>query len=87
MRLNRPPALPFIFMTLLIDMLGVGVIIPLLPELVTELTGRLNLLLGTLSDRSGRRAGPAGQYAADGHHLHHDRARPLAHLAFRRACT
>lgn len=43
---NRKPALGFIFVTLLIDVIGFGIIIPVLPKLITELTG------GTLSDAS-----------------------------------
>lgn len=73
---SRSPGLPFIFVTLLIDMIGLGVVIPVGPQLVTQLTGdpllaarNLGLLiasfslaqllagpvLGTLSDRFGRR--------------------------------
>jgi DHA1 family tetracycline resistance protein-like MFS transporter len=44
--LNRRPALSFIFITLLIDVIGLGIIIPVLPDLILELTG------GTLSDAS-----------------------------------
>jgi MFS transporter, DHA1 family, tetracycline resistance protein len=40
------PALIFIFITLLIDVIGLGIIIPVLPDLIQELTG------GTLSDAS-----------------------------------
>ncbi|WP_407572688.1 MFS transporter [Deinococcus altitudinis] len=76
MNTPRSPGLPFIFVTLLIDMIGLGVVIPVGPQLVTQLTGNpllaarnLGLLiasfslmqllaapvLGTLSDRFGRR--------------------------------
>ena len=72
----RSPGLPFIFVTLLIDMIGLGVVIPVGPQLVTQLTGNPLLaarhlgvliasfslaqllaapVLGTLSDRFGRR--------------------------------
>lgn len=40
---KRPAALGFIFITLLIDITGIGIIIPVLPALITELIG------GTLS--------------------------------------
>lgn len=43
---NRKPAMIFIFITLLIDVIGFGIIIPVIPKLITELTG------GTLSDAS-----------------------------------
>jgi MFS transporter, DHA1 family, tetracycline resistance protein len=43
---NQRPALAFIFVTLLIDVIGLGIIIPVLPALIQELTG------GTLSDAS-----------------------------------
>ena len=36
---NRQPALIFVFVTLLIDILGFGIIIPVLPKLVASLTG------------------------------------------------
>ena len=42
----RKAALGFIFITLLLDVIGFGIIIPVLPKLITELTG------GTLSDAS-----------------------------------
>ncbi len=72
----RSPGLPFIFVTLLLDMIGLGVVIPVGPQLVTQLTGSPLLaahnlgfliavfslaqllaapVLGTLSDRLGRR--------------------------------
>ena len=43
---NRKPALGFIFATLLIDITGLGLIIPVFPKLIQELTG------GTLSEAS-----------------------------------
>jgi MFS transporter, DHA1 family, tetracycline resistance protein len=43
---NRRPALSFIFITLLIDVTGLGLIIPVSPNLIMELTG------GTASDAS-----------------------------------
>ena len=43
---KRKPAMIFIFVTLLIDVIGFGIIIPVIPKLITELTG------GTLSDAS-----------------------------------
>lgn len=36
---NRPAAVGFIFITLLIDVIGFGIIIPVLPKLITHLTG------------------------------------------------
>jgi MFS transporter, DHA1 family, tetracycline resistance protein len=36
---RRPPAFIFIFITVLLDMLAVGIVIPVLPKLVLELTG------------------------------------------------
>jgi DHA1 family tetracycline resistance protein-like MFS transporter len=36
---ERPPALGFIFVTLLIDVTGLGIIIPVMPKLISELTG------------------------------------------------
>lgn len=44
--MNRKPALSFIFLTLLIDIIGLGIIIPVLPALIQELTG------GSLADAS-----------------------------------
>jgi DHA1 family tetracycline resistance protein-like MFS transporter len=41
---RRVPALGFIVVTLLIDVMGLGIIIPVMPKLITELTG------GTMSD-------------------------------------
>ncbi|MBD2716126.1 TCR/Tet family MFS transporter [Microvirga sp. STR05] len=35
----RKPVLAFIFITLLLDVIGFGIIIPVLPKLITELTG------------------------------------------------
>src|SRR5687767_1455793 len=43
---SKRPALSFIFITLLIDVTGLGIIIPVLPDLIIELTG------GTTSDAS-----------------------------------
>jgi DHA1 family tetracycline resistance protein-like MFS transporter len=43
---KKNPALGFIFITLLIDIIGLGIIIPVLPRLIQELTG------GTLSEAS-----------------------------------
>lgn len=43
---QRRPALGFIFITLLIDVTGWGIIIPVMPQLIQELSG------GTLSDAS-----------------------------------
>lgn len=43
---KRPAALGFIFITLLIDVIGFGIIIPIMPDLLKELTG------GTMSDIS-----------------------------------
>jgi DHA1 family tetracycline resistance protein-like MFS transporter len=42
----RKPALSFIFITLLIDVIGFGIIIPVIPKLIMELTG------GGMSDAS-----------------------------------
>lgn len=36
---KRNAALGFIFITLLIDVIGLGIIIPVMPKLITELTG------------------------------------------------
>ncbi len=36
---NRAPALGFIFVTLLIDMIGFGIIIPVMPSLIVEVSG------------------------------------------------
>jgi DHA1 family tetracycline resistance protein-like MFS transporter len=43
---SRNPALGFIFVTLLLDVTGLGIIIPVMPRLILELTG------GTMSDAS-----------------------------------
>lgn len=43
---SRKPALSFIFITLLIDVIGFGIIIPVIPKLIMELTG------GGMSDAS-----------------------------------
>ena len=75
--MNRTSSLGFIFVTLLIDILGIGLLIPILPEFIAELTdqsqseaahqygfllalyGAMQFLfaplLGTLSDKVGRR--------------------------------
>jgi MFS transporter, DHA1 family, tetracycline resistance protein len=37
---NRNPAIVFIFITILIDVLGIGIIIPVLPKILLELTGK-----------------------------------------------
>lgn len=39
MKSSRPAALGFIFMTLLIDVTGLGIVIPVMPDLIRELTG------------------------------------------------
>lgn len=39
MAAKRTPALGFIFVTLLIDVIGLGIIIPVMPKLISELTG------------------------------------------------
>ena len=36
---QRPPALGFIFVTILIDVIGLGIIIPVVPKLIQQLTG------------------------------------------------
>jgi DHA1 family tetracycline resistance protein-like MFS transporter len=36
---NKKPAIAFIFITLLIDVIGFGIIIPVMPKLILELTG------------------------------------------------
>jgi MFS transporter, DHA1 family, tetracycline resistance protein len=38
MSVNRTPAISFIFITIVIDVLGIGIIIPVLPKLIMELT-------------------------------------------------
>ena len=75
--MKHAPGLAFIFVTLLIDVLGVGLLIPILPKFVETLSGRglsagardyglllglyglmqfaFSPLLGSLSDRYGRR--------------------------------
>ena len=35
----RPAAVGFIFVTLLLDIIGLGIIIPVIPQLIQELTG------------------------------------------------
>lgn len=37
--MNKRPAIIFIFITLLIDVTGLGIIIPVMPKLISELTG------------------------------------------------
>ena len=37
--MNKRPAIIFIFLTLLIDVTGLGIIIPVMPKLISELTG------------------------------------------------
>jgi DHA1 family tetracycline resistance protein-like MFS transporter len=39
MAAKKSPALGFIFITLLIDVIGLGIIIPVMPKLISELTG------------------------------------------------
>ena len=39
MQPKRPAALPFIFITILIDVIGLGIIIPVMPKLIEQLTG------------------------------------------------
>lgn len=46
MRSDKPAALGFIFITILIDVIGFGIIIPVMPKLIMQLTG------GDLSDAS-----------------------------------
>jgi DHA1 family tetracycline resistance protein-like MFS transporter len=36
---QKSPALGFIFVTILIDVIGLGIIIPVMPQLISELTG------------------------------------------------
>lgn len=43
---SNKPALSFIFITMLVDIIGLGIILPVLPALIQELTG------GTISDAS-----------------------------------
>ena len=43
---KRKPALLFIFITLLIDVIGIGIIIPVMPQLIKSLVG------GSMSDAS-----------------------------------
>lgn len=43
---SNKPALSFIFITMLVDIIGLGIILPVLPALIQELTG------GTVSDAS-----------------------------------
>ena len=37
---TRQAALPFIFITLMIDIIGLGLVLPVLPKLIEEFTGR-----------------------------------------------
>jgi DHA1 family tetracycline resistance protein-like MFS transporter len=37
---GKQAAIPFILVTCLLDMLGIGLVIPVLPELVTSLYGK-----------------------------------------------
>ena len=37
--MNKRPAMIFIFITLLIDVTGLGIIIPVMPKLISELSG------------------------------------------------
>lgn len=46
MSTKKPAAIGFIFVTLLIDVIGFGIIIPILPDLIKQMTG------GTMSDAS-----------------------------------
>ncbi len=50
---KRRAALAFIFITLVLDMLALGMIVPVLPKLVEGLV--FSPILGALSDRYGRR--------------------------------
>jgi MFS family permease len=43
---SKKPAISFIFITMLVDIIGLGIILPVLPSLIQELTG------GTVSDAS-----------------------------------
>ena len=43
---SNKPALSFIFVTMLVDIIGLGIILPVLPALIQELTG------GTIGDAS-----------------------------------
>jgi len=38
-RAQRNKALLFIFVTILVDVIGIGIIIPVIPELIQKLTG------------------------------------------------
>ena len=50
---NRPPAMAFIFITLFLDILGIGLVIPVLPKLVEQFRGgdlsEASTLVGQLS--------------------------------------
>jgi MFS transporter, DHA1 family, tetracycline resistance protein len=39
---NRKAAMGFIFITMVVDIMGIGIIIPIMPELIMELTGGTN---------------------------------------------
>ena len=54
---NRQAAIPFIFITVLIDVIGLGIIIPVIPSLIMELTG------GSLSEASSYGGMLIGVYA------------------------
>jgi MFS transporter, DHA1 family, tetracycline resistance protein len=57
-RAQRAPALGFILVTLLLDVAGLGIIIPVMPKLITHLTG------GTISDAARWGGWMAFTYAA-----------------------
>lgn len=50
---NRPPAILFIFITLFLDILGIGLVVPVLPKLVEQFRGgdvsKASVLVGQLS--------------------------------------
>ena len=43
---HRQPAIAFILVTLFIDILGIGIVIPVLPELIKEFSGGSTALAG-----------------------------------------
>ena len=45
----NPKALTFIFITVLIDVIGLGIVLPVLPQLIQELTGKSLSEAGTIS--------------------------------------